>query len=110
MSWKENVISALLLTGPYAYGITLLFGVPAYYFLWRYGWLKPSVVMPGGIYLGLLAGLADRWPVCALGHALRPIGTDVGRLFLFDCVSEAGRKSVNDPLGMPAKLGRKRPS
>ena len=35
LSWKESGIGAGLLTEPYAYAITLLFGMPGYY-LWRY--------------------------------------------------------------------------
>ncbi len=57
LNWEENVVSAVLLTGPYAFAVTLLLGVPGYYLLLSCGWLKAWVVLLAGGSLGLLAGM-----------------------------------------------------
>jgi hypothetical protein len=54
LSWAEYTLGAFLLTGPYAYIVTLFLGVPGYYFLRSKGWLKAGILSLAGALLGLL--------------------------------------------------------
>jgi hypothetical protein len=57
LSWAEYTLGAFLLTGPYAYIVTLFLGVPGYYFLRSKGWLKAGILSLAGALLGLLTAV-----------------------------------------------------
>jgi hypothetical protein len=60
MSLDDRLIglpATFIIYGSYAYGITLLFGVPGYYLLKRKGWLQLQAFAIGGMILGLLPPL-----------------------------------------------------
>ena len=55
--WSENVLGFLVITGPYAYAVTLAFGIPGYFFLRSRGWLRLPVFAVTGTILGVLTPL-----------------------------------------------------
>ncbi|MDH3214849.1 MAG: hypothetical protein OEN01_00995 [Candidatus Krumholzibacteria bacterium] len=80
LSWDDWLLGPLLLTGPFAYVIALVLGVPAYFVLRSRGWLTLRLVSLLGATAGVLAGLliaGDTFvpliTVCALAGGLSAV-------------------------------------